>query len=273
MTTDHEICSKRLLTVGDLFTAGCALKYQQLRRTYPDASEDELTVRFGSWMLGRGSGAEHRSLSGDETFRAGPPRGSSRLLLLLKRVHDDLALLDQPSALVGALAVSTWTDMRFGRDMDLAVAVRSDAAAESLVDALGHRDYVAIPEQTRRVAGRLIFARLVPSDEDPQTGIVVDLLFASSGIEREIVMAAEDVEAVPGLHVPVARPGHLVAMKVLALSRHRAQDEGDLRQLLENLSSSELSRAREAIGLIEARGFNRGKSLNTELDAFIASLQ
>jgi hypothetical protein len=273
MTTDHELYSRRFVTTCDLFAAGRALKYQQIRRAYPDASEDELRLRFGSWLRDDGRGAEHRSLSGDETFHAGPPRTSSRLLSLLKRMHDDLTRLDQPSALVGALAVSTWVDVRFGRDIDLALAVKDDASAERLIDALGKQDYVTVPEHTRRVSGRMIFARVVPRGEDPQTGIVVDLLFASSGIEREVVRAAVEVETAPGISVPVARPGHLVAMKVLASSRQRPQDEHDLQRLLDGIAPAELALAREAVALIEARGFNRGKSLDAVLDEFLTGLR
>lgn len=268
--TSNEIYSRRLLTTGELFHAARALKYQQIRRACPDASEDEVRTRLGQWMQGVRD-VEHRAIAGVVTERSRPPLRGSRLLSVLERTRDDLATLEQASALVGALAVSTWVDVRFGRDIDFAVAVSDNAAAESLVSALGERGYVAVPEETGRVDGRLIFARLVPGDEDPEAGMVVDLLFASSGIEREIVMAAEEVEIAPGLHARVARPGHLIAMKVLASRRHRSQDADDIERLLRNISSPELDRAREAIALIEARGFNRGKALNAVLDDFLNS--
>ena len=64
------------------------------------------------------------------------------------------------------------------------------------------------------------------------TGIVVDLLFASSGIEPEIVAAAQPLEVVAELRVSVARTGHLIAMKLLARDdRHRPADADDLRAL------------------------------------------
>jgi hypothetical protein len=46
--------------------------------------------------------------------------------------------------------------------------------------------------------------------------MVLDLLFASSGLEREVCEAAERLEIVPGVAVPVARAGHLVGMKLLS---------------------------------------------------------
>jgi hypothetical protein len=47
-------------------------------------------------------------------------------------------------------------------------------------------------------------------------GPVIDLLFASSGIESEVVGDAEPLELLPGLRIGVARTGHLTALKVLA---------------------------------------------------------
>ena len=46
-------------------------------------------------------------------------------------------------------------------------------------------------------------------------GIIVDLLFASSGIEPEITAAAEVLTVARGLRMPVARTGHLIALKLL----------------------------------------------------------
>lgn len=51
--------------------------------------------------------------------------------------------------------------------------------------------------------------------------VVVDLLFASSGIENEVVASADLLEVLPGLTVPVATTAHLIALKVLA---GRSQD-------------------------------------------------
>jgi hypothetical protein len=58
-------------------------------------------------------------------------------------------------------------------------------------------------------------------------GTVVDLLFASSGVETEIAERAESFELFPGLVVPVSTRGDLIAMKVL--SRDDATRLSDLR--------------------------------------------
>lgn len=66
----------------------------------------------------------------------------------------------------------------------------------------------------------LVAVRLLPPGQ-PDEGIVIDLLFTSAGIEPEICRDAERLEIAPGLTVPVAQAGHLVAMKVLALAPNR----------------------------------------------------
>ncbi|MGH4008507.1 MAG: hypothetical protein ACRDTH_10200 [Pseudonocardiaceae bacterium] len=62
-----------------------------------------------------------------------------------------------------------------------------------------------------------------------QLGAVVDVLFATAGIESEIVAAAEVLEVLPGLLMPVATAGHLVALKLLARDDEtRPQNASDL---------------------------------------------
>lgn len=200
------------------------------------------------------------------------PVSISRILAVLQETADVLRELNQRWAVIGGIAVSVRTQPRFTQDVDLAIAVTDDAGAESLVHLLGQRGYQVLAALEHNFAGRLATVRLFPKKEAPD-GVVVDLLFASSGIENEIVAAAEGIEIVPGLFVPVARTEHLIAMKVLALAPHRRHDASDLVYLLNNISPSELARAREAITLIETRGFSRGKSLNAVLDEVIASLQ
>jgi hypothetical protein len=51
----------------------------------------------------------------------------------LRTVIRDLGDLAKPCALVGGLAVSVRAEVRFTRDVDIAVRVASDAEAEALV--------------------------------------------------------------------------------------------------------------------------------------------
>ena len=105
--------------------------------------------------------------------------------------------------------------------------------------------------------------------DDPQ-GPVIDLLFASSGIEREVVAAGEPIELLPGLTVKVARVEHLIALKVLSRDDdRRPQDLVDLRALLRVATREQVSRAREALALIDTRGYHRGRELAAQLDALL----
>lgn len=187
-------------------------------------------------------------------------------LALVARTLDSL---DVDWALVGGLAVSARVQPRLTRDIDIAVSVTSDDGAEALLFELQRLGWAvgSLLEQSR--LNRLATARLTRRHAD--TGaVIVDLLFSSSGIEPAIVAAATSVEVLPGVEVPVARVGHLIAMKVLARDdRTRPQDFDDLRALLGAASKLELGRARKALEAIEATGGHRNKRLLGALDRAI----
>lgn len=176
--------------------------------------------------------------------------------------------LGRPWALVGGLAVSARAEPRFTRDIDLAVAVQSDADAEGLLFSLNHARYGLLTVIEQEAARRLATVRLAPPEA---AGVVVDLLFASCGVEPEIVAAAERLEVLEGVIVPVARTGHLIAMKLLAQDdRLRPQDRVDLLHLIAAADAEELGRAREAVTLIQERGFGRSKDLTAALARLLA---
>jgi predicted nucleotidyltransferase len=165
---------------------------------------------------------------------------------------------DADFALVGGLAVSARAEPRLTRDVDIAVAVHDDREAEAVVRDLTARGYKldSTVEQTR--TKRLATARLTRSDE----ALLVDLLFASCGVEPEIVRDATRIELLPRLVVPVASTAHLVAMKLLASDdRNRPQDEDDLRALVPLLDAAGRKRVTAALALIERRGYARGRDL------------
>ena len=95
----------------------------------------------------------------------------------------------------------------------------------------------------------------------------IDLLFANSGIEDEVVRRADRLEVLPDVFMPVASIGHLIALKVLA-GRH--QDLTDLGYLISGASEADLDEARTAVAIIQARGFNRGLHLAEDLAAIIS---
>jgi hypothetical protein len=163
----------------------------------------------------------------------------------LRRAIADLTSLKARWALIGGFAISVRSTPRFTKDLDFAVAVASDAEAE----------YVE----------RLSGVRLERGDSD----VVVDLLFASSGIEDEVVAAATLIEVLPRLSAPVATTGHLIALKILA---GRNQDLTDLESLIPGASQADLETARRAVGLIHSRGFNREQDVAGDLEKVISEL-
>jgi predicted nucleotidyltransferase len=196
-------------------------------------------------------------------------RHLSQLESTLRRAVRDLSDLGARWALVGALAVSARAEPRFTRDIDLVVAVTSDTDAERLVRDLQSQGYrvQAIVEQ--EALGRLATARLIPAHDD-ESGVVLDVLLASSGIESEIIAEADTLEILPSLRIPVATIGHLIALKLLARDdRTRPQDLSDLIALLRAAAPADIGQARAAIALIERRGFHRNKDLAADLDRLL----
>jgi predicted nucleotidyltransferase len=188
---------------------------------------------------------------------------SSDLETALRNISSDLSAIGTRFALVGGLAVSVRTEPRFTRDVDLAVFVETDRDAEALIQSLTLRGYAADTLVEHEARGRLATVRLKPPTH---RSLLVDLLFAASGIEREIVADAQPIEVIDGLIVPVATIPHLIAMKMLSIDdRERPQDRVDVVALLAAATHGERSRARAALQTIADRGFDRGKDLLKEL--------
>ena len=193
----------------------------------------------------------------------------SRAETVLRRIVTDLQELHRRFALVGGLAVSVRAEPRLTRDADLAVSVANDQDAESLVRDLQARGWRVAAAIEQDVAARLAAVRLALDGQD-ERGAVVDLLFASSGIEPEVVEMADTIEAFPGFAVPVARLGHLIALKVLARDdRERPQDRVDLGALLTRADAAAMDEARAALALVIERGFERGRDLRAGLEAAV----
>lgn len=185
----------------------------------------------------------------------------NQLEVLLRQIATLFDEKRQKWALVGGLAVSVRTEPRFTRDLDLAVAVPDDQTAEALVHSLRAAGFQIIAAVEQVAMNRLATARMIASGGKPQ-GMILDLLFASSGIEAEICAVAEPLEVFNKVFVPVARLHHLIVLKSLARDdQTRPQDAADLRQLIMVASSSDLTAACEAARLIEERGYNRSRNL------------
>jgi hypothetical protein len=170
-----------------------------------------------------------------------------------------------PFALVGGLAVSVRGQVRFTRDVDIAISVDSDREVEQLVHRLGAQGYQPRAVVEQDAVGRIATVRLAAPD-----GVIVDLLAASSGIEAEVVSTAAIVDITPAGPIPVARAEELVAMKVLASAPARGQDQIDLDGLLRVNLDLDLDRVRALLSLVVARGYHRGEDLRAKLDRVLA---
>lgn len=191
-----------------------------------------------------------------------------RLTDALIQLETDLRAIRVRWALVGGLAVSARAEPRTTRDIDVAIAVAGDREAEAVSRLLTDRGYRIETHLEQEQTHRLATVRFLTPGQTP--GILTDALFASSGIELEVTAAADLLEVLPGFFAPVAKTGHLLALKVLALRpdkpQERPQDAADIRELLRVADQAEIRRARDAIGLISRRGFDRGKDLGAEFE-------
>ncbi|HMG21503.1 MAG TPA: nucleotidyl transferase AbiEii/AbiGii toxin family protein [Kofleriaceae bacterium] len=165
-------------------------------------------------------------------------------------------------ALVGGLAVSVRAEPRFTRDLDFAVAVANDDEATQYVFRIRQLGYEIVSALEQTTHQRLSTMRLRRDGRGP----IVDLLFAASGIEVEIVQAAEPIEIAGGVIANVAQVGHLIAMKLVSRDpKRRPRDQQDLVDLAGVADDREWRRAEQAIELIQQRGFSRGRDLRAGL--------
>ena len=189
----------------------------------------------------------------------------SSLERALAHIAEELRRRSRPFALVGGLGVSIRAEVRFTRDVDLAIAVASDDETERLTRDLTSAGYsvLAIVEHEERK--RLATVRL----RSP-LGTVIDLLAASSGIEGEIVARAGPIAVDGAGTVPVARAEELLAMKILSMTEQRPQDRIDAINLLHVNTALDLGVVRELLATIASRGFDRGQPLFAKLDSLLA---
>ncbi len=182
----------------------------------------------------------------------------------LRRICADLESLGRQCALVGGLAISVVAEPRLTRDADVAVTVADDLDAEGLIRQLTNMGYSVLAIVEQQQTGRLSTVRL---QHRQSSGVVTDLLFASSGIEPEVVGAARGLTIIPGLELPVARVGHLIAMKLLSRDdRGRPNDADDLRALRQIADDDDWRLAAEGVALIMERGYGRDRTLDASLN-------
>jgi predicted nucleotidyltransferase len=183
----------------------------------------------------------------------------------LARAAGALSAIECRFAVIGGLAVGARTEPRTTRDIDVAVAVESDAEAEAVVVSPLSPCFSTVFAPESEVTGRLATARL--ADRTVGSSFVLDLLFASSGIEPEIVASAKLMQITRSLRLPIATVGHLIVMKLLARDdRRRPADADDLRALRAVATEADWEMAREGAALCVERGFHRGRDLVVLVD-------
>lgn len=186
--------------------------------------------------------------------------GATSLQGALRQVAGDLDDIGARWALVGALGVAAWAEARATLDIDVAVAVAEQSEATSLVANLRRRGY-----RWRANLGAAMSSLLLP--QGPPGGLRLDLLFRLAGIEDEVAHRAVRMAVLPGLELPVARRGDLLALKLLASDQPgRDHDRRDARALLANALPSDVEEARSAIALLGARGYADPRRLHGLLD-------
>ncbi len=184
----------------------------------------------------------------------------------LAEIDLDLRQLRVRWALLGGLAVSIRAEPRTTKDIDLAIAVADDGDAERIIGDFKARGYRMLHEPLERTdMDRMSTVRLVASGRSGR--VIVDFLFASSGIEPEIVASAELREVVAGVELPVITTAHLLATKILA---GRDKDRADIQSLLRYASREDLLDTREALDLISRRRFDGGRNLQVEFAEHVA---
>jgi hypothetical protein len=149
---------------------------------------------------------------------------------------------------------------RFTRDVDLVVLVAGDSEAEDLTYQLRSAGYSAVASVEHETQHRLSTVRVMSP-----SGVKVDLLFASSGIETEIVDNASPIDFGGAGQVPVANAEELLAMKVLSMSDTRLQDRIDAQRLLQFVPDLDVDRVRAHLARITARGYARKQDLEAKL--------
>lgn len=185
----------------------------------------------------------------------------------LRDIAQWLARRGIPFALVGGIAVSVRAEVRFTRDVDLALAL-SERELESLVRDLRAAGYAILAIVEHESAQRTATVRL-----RSRAGITIDVLAASSGIEGEIVAAAKPVEVPDVGSVPVAAAEDLLAMKILSMTPGRPQDRIDAVNLVVTHPNLDLDLVRARLTLIRARGFHREQDLDQKLADLLGAVE
>jgi hypothetical protein len=135
-----------------------------------------------------------------------------------------------------------------------------DDGAEQCIFGLRQSGYLVLATVEQEAVGRLATARL----RHPN-GVVCDLIFATCGIEAEVVASAETLEIFPGHTAPTASVEALLAMKVLSAAPSRPRDLGDIQAMVRATPGFNEQELIKLLVSIEQRGYARGQQKWQEL--------
>jgi len=176
--------------------------------------------------------------------------------------------LGEAYAVVGGLAASARGEVRFTRDVDVALSVGSDEEAVRIVFELRRLGYEVLATVEQEAEERLATARLLSP-----VGVVCDLIFATCGVETEVVESAEALELLPGVVVRTATVESLVAMKTLSVTAARSRDLEDIRALVHHHPDFDEAQLHQLLSAVSDRGHARGQSLHEKWPTLRAQLR
>lgn len=195
----------------------------------------------------------------------------SPLLHNLRRIATDMNQSGFGWCLVGGLAASVYAEPRTTKDVDVAVSVSGEGDLLQLLEFLKARGYskpqvLMHVSPTRRMGWRVLLPASSAGNFTP-----LDLLSSACGIEVEIVSRSKKIELLPGLTLPVASLGDLIAMKILSQnSADRIQDRADVLALLRSASPDDRQVAQDALTHIAQSGLAAGRDLASDFAELLA---
>ena len=141
---------------------------------------------------------------------------------LLRAITDFLTAGDHPFALVGGLALAAYGRVRTTLDLDLVVDGGAQDALVAFLEATGYETLHRSPGYSNHLHGDRDWGR-------------VDVVYVRGETSQALFAGASPMAGPGGVTIPIPRPEHLAAMKVLAMKNdpeRTLQELADIRYLM-----------------------------------------